>query len=165
MGCDIHSYVEVRRGGLWVYDHGEEYTAGELTEGPFGWRDYGIFGFLADVRNYSRSPVIAEPRGLPDDVTTETWQAYSKLAPDAHSASWLAVAELAAYDYDKVFWDRRVTKQIGPYAYDGAALAEKGEGRHLTLRDFLGPEFFAELDELAKLGDTADIRLIFWFDN
>lgn len=157
MGSDIHSHVEVRRGGRWIYESGGTYADGE---GPFGWRNYGMFGFLADVRNYSHVPVIAKPRGLPEDVSPETWAKYAEDVPDDHDASWLTVAELLAYDYDQIFWNRRITKDG-----NGAALAEEGEGEHVKLREFLGGPYFADLDSLARLGDPADVRVVFWFDS
>lgn len=148
MGCDIHATAEVRTGDGW--------RASDWL--VFDGRNYGIFGFLADVRNYSHSPVIAEPRGMPDDVTPEVrgggeWT-------DAHSHSWLTLAELLAYDYEQVFWDRRITRDG-----NGAALAEEGEGEHLPLREFLGAWFFSELDRLAALGPPEDVRIVFWFNS
>lgn len=163
MGCDIHTHVEIRRDGRWIYDHGEKYEDGEITDGPFGWRNYGVFGFLANVRNYSHSPVIAEPRGLPDDVSAELRAEWYDTS--GHSDSWLTVAELLTYDYDQMFWDRRVTKQMPGGGWSGAALADEGEGEHKTLREFLGAGFFLDLDALAALGDPADTRLVFWFDS
>jgi len=157
MGCDIHSYVEVRRDGSWR-------RAVDATE-PFDWQDYGLFGFLADVRNHSHSPVIAEPRGLPDDADLLPFEREEALWCDYHSHSWLTLAELLAYDYDQVFWDRRVTKQRPNGVWDGAALADEGEGAHPTLREFLGEHYFRRLDDLSKLGDPQDVRVVFWFDN
>jgi hypothetical protein len=151
MGCDIHTFVEVRTPEGWVQGAGLEYP---ILDG----RNYGIFGFLADVRNYSHSPVISEPRGLPEDVSdavrdADDWS-------DHHSHSWLTLAELLAYDYEQVFWDRRITRDG-----NGAALAGEGEGEHLTLRAFLGEWFFKELDRLRTFGDPEDVRLVFWFDS
>jgi hypothetical protein len=141
MGCDIHPYAEVRTAIGW-----------EVADGvhPFDSRHYGIFGFLADVRNYSRSPVLAHPRGLPDDVTAlvaarADWS-------DAHSHSWLSLAELLAYDYEQVIWDRRITRTRPNGVLDGAALADEGEGKHLPLREFLGNSF------LRRAGRSASAR-------
>jgi hypothetical protein len=155
MGCDIHSFVEVLRDGYWQHLPDVD---------PFGdWRNYGIFGFLADVRNYSHSPVIAEPRGLPDDVSGDVLGEWYD--GGFHSTSWLTVAEMQAYDYDQIIWDRRITREISPGHFNGAALAEEGEGRHIPLRDFLGESFFRRLDEMAALGEPTNVRMVFWFDN
>jgi hypothetical protein len=148
MGCDIHAYAEVRTPHGW--------GASDLD--VFDGRNYGIFGFFADVRNYSHSPVIAEPRGLPDDVSSAIRKEGDWT--DAHSHSWLTLAELLAYDYDQTFWDRRIERDG-----NGAALAEEGEGEHLPLREFLGTWYFTELDRLAALGAPEDVRIVFWFDN
>ena len=158
MGIDIFSHVEVRDGDGWRLVDGDGWY-------PFDWRDYGMYGFLADVRNYSHAPVIAEPRGLPDDVTAELRAEHDETDP--FSASWLTLAELRAFDYDQVFWDRRVERRLPSGVIDGAALAEEGEGEHLTIRSFLGSGYFADLGRIERACPNAspgDIRVVFWFD-
>lgn len=162
MGCDIHGHVELLTDGRWRRGVGL-FPDNEIDDkdDPFDFmRDYGIFGFLADVRNHSHSPVIAEPRGLPPDVDMSDEERQNHADGGCHSTSWLTVAELLAYDYDQVFWDRRITK-----GNNGAALAEEGEGEHLTLREFLTEWYFGLLDRLAKLGDPEHVRIVFTFDN
>ena len=63
MGCDIHSYAEVRNKetGKWeqafnfvtLNDFDKNYLNREKGDYPFDWRAYGMYGFLAGVRNYS----------------------------------------------------------------------------------------------------------------
>ncbi len=191
MGADIHSFAEVRKNGKWLRveepvfdDYGNEKT----TE-PFGWRSYAVFGFLADVRNYSHCTPISEPKGLPDD--SEWLNSPSKYAYEVnpmsgepileneretnkndvqedgnyHSMSWLTLKELLDYDYEQKFWDRRVTKQTSPNSWDGAALAEEGEGQTITYREHLGESFFKDIEVLKTLGQPEDVRIVFWFDN
>lgn len=161
MGCDIHSFAEIRTDDRWqrVGDVFPSWAGGETAE-PFDDRQYGLFGFLANVRNYSHSPVIAEPRGLPEDVelTDEEREDFADMG--YHSISWLTLSELQAYDYEQTFWDRRITR-----GNNGACLAAEGEGRHLTLREFLGDGYFSRLDLLASMGKPDDVRVVFWFDN
>lgn len=145
MGCDITAIVEARTPNGWRV----------VDDNWMDQRSYGVFGFLADVRNYSHVPPISEPRGLPDDSEANNdW--YGGL--DGYSASWLSLKELLEYDYDQVFWDRRVTKGTS-----GAALAEEGEGRHLPIREFLGGFFFKEVERLKEYGEPEDVRVVFWF--
>jgi hypothetical protein len=154
MGCDIHITPERKT------ENGYEPVTGvAFAEGsaPFDWRSYGMFGFLAGVRNYSAAPSISQPRGLPDDVSLDVADYYDGWAMDAHSASWLSVAELAAFDYDKQMEDRRVTINN-----NGGCTAEPGGGKKMTFREFLGPQFFEDLSKLQECG--AD-RIVFWFDN
>lgn len=157
MGVDIETFVEVRRNGKW------ELVFEDRSEELF-WRNYAIFGFLADVNNYSHSPVVSEPRGLPEDVSAEVRDRHEDDCADAFSASWLTLHELLAYDYGQVFWDRRITRQTGPNSFDGAALAGEGEGRHMPLRDFLDAAFFRSLELLKRWGDPAEVRVVFWFN-
>lgn len=173
MGCDIHSFAEVRKDGKWekVSDvfpldgYDKEYYGKDFGCWPFTWRSYDLFGWLADVRNCSRVPPISQPRGLPDDVSLEIKRESDDWGLDGHSRSWLSLAELLAVDYEQVFWDRRVAKRIAGRGWYSAALAEEGEGRHITLREHLSPTYFSVLEVLKTLGEPKDVRVVFWFDN
>jgi hypothetical protein len=175
MGCDIHAHGEVRqKDGTWknvgkVFPVKDKIWADIIksgTEEPFYPRNYGVFGFLADVRNYSHVPTIAPPKyAIPEDASPETIKDYEGWEDDAHTATWLTLAQLLEPDYDKTFWDRRVTKQTAKNVWDGAALAEEGEGTHPTLREFLGDTFFSHLEFMKGLGAPDDVRVVFWFDN
>lgn len=150
MGCDIHINAQKIDGGRWVN------VAGSFAEGsaPFDWRSYGMFGFLADVRNYSAVPPISEQRGLPDGCDPDDF--------GDHSFSWLSVAELAAFNYEAAMEDRRVSKQLGPNSWTGAHTAEPGGGAMTTYRDFLGDVFMRDLRELERIGAE---RIVFGFDS
>jgi len=175
MGCDIHSHAEVKRpDGTWrnvgkIFPVNGPIWAGIIKsdfEEPFYPRNYGVFGFLANVRNYSCVTPIAEPKyAIPEDAAPETQRAYEEWEGDAHSASWLTLEQLLAVDYSTIAWNRRVMKQTAPKCWNGAALAEEGEGTHESLRDFLGELFFAHLETLKTLGKPEDVRVVFWFDN
>jgi hypothetical protein len=144
MGCDIHTRAEKRVDGVWT-------TIPKLR--PFHWRQYGMFGFLADVRNYSAVTPIAPSRGLPDDVILDDDNEYEL---GEHSFSWLSVQELLDFDYDQKMEDRRVTRQVG------GCTAEPGGGRTMTYREFLGPDFFRDLKKLKQAGAE---RVVFGFDS
>jgi len=152
MGCDIHAYVErLNDAGKWEFVEDAD---------PFDCRSYGIFGFLADVRNYSCSPVIAEPRGLPDGLSAEAQDEYDRWDTDAHTASWLLLSELVAYDYDQPMNDRRITRNG-----DGGVTGTPEEGTVMTVRDFLGEWYMREIERLAAIGEPERVRVTFWFDN
>lgn len=172
MGCDIHTYVEVRNGGRWemtgpvfpLDEFGQEWEKRTHTEHPFDWRAYGMFGFLANVRNYACIPVIAEPKhSLPADVSKAVEDEWSN--SDGHTVTWLMLRQLVEFNYDQVFWNRRVTRRLSANALTGAGLAEEGEGTRLTVREFLGADFFRDIEIMKTLGSLDDVRLVFWFDN
>ncbi len=153
MGCDIHSFAEKKNAqGQWEVIPDFE---------PFEDRNYALFGWLADVRNYSGLTPIAERRGIPEDASFEVKDDYEAWDCDAHSASWLSIEELLAFDYDASCEDRRVTRQTS-YGWDGGCTCEPGEGRQTTYREMFGQDFFNDLDKLKELGAE---RIIFWFDN
>lgn len=173
MGCDIHSYAEVRKNGKWekvgdvfpLDDFDKEWQKKDYGDKPINWRSYSLYGWLADVRNYSCVPAISQPRGIPSDVSPEVSQENDSWAGDGHSHSWLSLAELLSTNYEEFFWDRRVTRQEAPNFWNGAALANEGEGKNITLRDHLGSHFFGVLETLKTLGSPDDVRIVFWFDN
>lgn len=159
MGCDIHTCVEQRESNGWTWiSWGVTNKYGDCE--PFGDRIYAVFGWLADVRNYSAVPPISQPRGLPGDTSPDVLRVYEEWGFDAHSASWLSVDELLAFDYRKTFEDRRVTR-----GNDGGVTAEPGGGRLVTYRGFLGRSFFDDLDRLVEFNKAAPTRVVFWFDN
>lgn len=135
MGTDIHFYVERFEAGRWVscdtwepdeYWDKERGGAAPLTV-PYGKhfydsRNYDLFAMLANVRNgrgFAGTDTgdgfnyIAEPRGLPDDLSP-------KLAREAehcdHTPSWLLVSEIMAFDWTQVTVKRGVVN--GPQYRD-----------------------------------------------
>lgn len=97
MGCDIHSFAEMRSGSSWVRMPDLE---------PLTRRNYNLFAMLAGVRNGrgfagcdTGDPFtpICLPRGLPADASREVKEEHESWGLDAHSASWLTLADLLAY--------------------------------------------------------------------
>ncbi len=157
MGTDITVVLEVKKNGIWEETEAEfpDYCGPSTV--PFCWRSYGLFGFLADVRNYSHVPPICPCRGTPADMSATAKAEYKD--SNTYFCTWLTVADFDAVDYDKVFWDRRITR-----GNDGAALANEGEGEYVTLREFLGPQFFEHLSTMRSLGKPEDVRVVLAFD-
>jgi hypothetical protein len=156
MGCDIHDFIEVRQDGEWKYR-----SPGPFQEG----RSCALFGWLADVRNYSAVPPLDQPRGLPSDLSGEVAKEHEEWGPDAHSASWLMLSQLASFDFDALVEDRRVTVQVSPNLWNGGATAEPGGGEMMTYREFLGSWVVDRIEAMRVYGDATDVRLVFWFDN
>jgi hypothetical protein len=140
MGTDIHLYVEKqRKDGTWVRAKLSEWEcpwckgAGHYENRPndkcywcegvgktakeYHQRNYDVFAMLADVRNDGFVP-LAEPRGLPDDLSltlrTENYDPDDKDAPwlGDHSFSHATLAELLAYNYDRVTKHRGVVDSV-----------------------------------------------------
>lgn len=171
MSCEIESYAEVRnkKSGVWekVYDkfsltdYDKERLKRDKCDNPFYRQSYSMFGFLADVRNYDMCEPLSKPRGIPKDCNIDIYTDYKWQMEGScivHSASYFTLRELAEFDYDKKFWNRRI---------DGSPMlmAEEGEGEIISYRDNLPEIFFTHLEELKELGDLDDVRVIFWFDN
>ncbi len=154
MGCDIHCFAERRGANGW--------ECVSLDQMPFDCRSYGMFGFLAGVRNYSAVPPITAPRGFPEDASDEVRKDYEGFGLDAHTPSWLSVDELTAFDYEAEIEDRRCSRMMPAGYISGGETCEPGEGKRMTLREFLGKGFFDDLESLKQAGAE---RVVFWFDN
>jgi hypothetical protein len=158
MGCDIHAYLEVKQDdGSWKC---------VKSEIDFG-RHYGFFGWLADVRNYSGvEQWHGTKMGVPLDMSDEVLKEFRIWHDGAHNFCWCNLNDLLSTDFDQIIWDRRVTRQIGPKAFDcGCTTIDPFEGRRLTLREFLGEWIMKEFARLGALQGHRPARLICWFDN
>jgi len=154
MGCDIHSFAEVRKDGKWQYTGNvfrddemmRKYSKKYKTDEVFLYRNYGLFGFLADVRNYSCVESF-EAKGWPTDS-----EYFDVINPnqdcDFHTYSYLTLEELLDFDYSKEFEDQRSRVKSA-----------------ISYKEFLGEFYFQRLEELKKLGNPSDVRVVFWFDN
>jgi hypothetical protein len=147
MGCDIHMQVELFD---WVRsedDEVERWTRVISEPAAFGERNYALFGVLAGVRCVDM-PLIAPPRGLPDDVTAEVMSDAALIGSDGHTHSWVTLAEVAAFDW--------------------AQLSSFGDGStcKATCSDFLAwvESIWTGPTRIARR-DPAKIRLVFWFDS
>lgn len=146
MGCDIHTYVEVRDGNTWKLSqkpifHDDE---GNASWDPFSWRSYAMFTLLAGVSNqgYGITP-ISEPRGIPADISEPLRSILAGKDWWLHSHSWLTLRELQAVD---------ATQEVDY------------RGERTALGDFLGG-FFDDVAALAQLGNPDDVRVVFAFDS
>jgi len=148
MGCDIHAYAESKNAD-------GTYTL--IDNDVFGWRSYALFGFLADIRNYSAVTPISKPRGLPADISPGVSAENESWDGDGHNHSWLSIAELQSFNYDAMTEDRRCMRNG-----NGGSTCEPGEGIPQTYREFLDEGYFKEIDRVAARGAE---RIVFWFDN
>jgi len=182
VGCDIVSWVEIHdpdsnrwiavRNAFPATESEKKFYGIEFLSSPFRMRHYGLYGFLAGVRNYSCCEPLSEPRGLPEGCDIDRGCAVLDEAPDNdsepiraeafrnefHSHSWFLLSELLAFDYDKVFWDRRL-RGVG----HSAISAPEGQGVQLSYRQFLHPNYFAELEVMKGLGEPDRVRVVFCF--
>jgi hypothetical protein len=113
------------------------------------------------VRNYSAVEPVSQPRGLPQGIEppSSDFDGPDEEWLGEHDHSWLLLSELQAIDFDQVVEDRRTTGIVNGLRY-GNLTAPVGEGVKMTLREFLGIEFFSELDRLEKAGAE---RIVFGF--
>jgi hypothetical protein len=191
MGADIHIFAEIKKADKWERLTEKIFPDGDRkNDAPFDWRSYGMFGFLADVRNYSSIPPLGELKGLPDDSeylnaklekpssfnyryfdngTAYTRKEEIEKDADYHSKTFYTLKELIEFDYDKTFEDLRYTEVTkmpnGGTFSNGAAIAKEGEGKIVTFKEFLGKGFFECIDIMKTLGEPENVRIVFWFDN
>lgn len=110
MGCDIHIFTEARQtvNGVtkWVnvdnwrinpYFGTDEYETRQYEISPiYNDRNYELFSFLADVRNYGGNPSFGFDRGLPEDVTAQVKLEAALWDCDGHTHGYCTLEELKA---------------------------------------------------------------------
>ena len=161
MGTDIHAHAEFRNNaGQWQkiqeYDpfEGRNYNAFSLFAGVRFRNDFhGRYVSVYDEFFWAEMCVtphpIAQPRGLPEDVSPSVKAESDSWGPDGHSHSWLSVDELTSYDYDKPLRDRNI--EFVPEDFVNC-----------TIKEALKEYYFSEL---TRLEDSGAERIVFWFDN
>ena len=127
-------------------DNSEEvYKLGKLsdprTDQPYNGRNYTLFGVLAGVRDNYMHMISDGLRGLPIDVSKEIYDLSDECDIDGHSHNYLYLDEIIDSEY---------------YGMSDDRLDDIGLGTHF---------FRTTVNSLLELGDTKDIRIVFWFDN
>lgn len=186
MGTDISVILEVRQDdGKWYepesynvpnYDFQDSL---DYSTFPFNYRSYGLFGFLANIRNMHNIPSITDHRGLPEDsIWLEQQTSDNNIfretnrqeALDGHYGhTWVTLQELLDFAYDQVFEDRRSRNVLSNadnsvVIYSGSTMLKEGQGNMTNIRDFLGDFYFLQLEALKTFGEPSNVRLIMYFD-
>ena len=207
MGCDIHIYCEEKRhvNGIdqWVNvdnyrvnpyyktnDEDTEYKDQFQHTDIYGGRNYRLFAALADVRqnDYVKTPVIAQPRGLPEDASPQTKAGAERWDGDGHSHTYLTMKELVEYNEK-----HKVTKISGIISLDDSHLLDQGvlptswcqgssDMRNKIRRNWEDPEgspikglmdvLLPHYKDIRNIYHEEDFklnlekfRIVFWFDN
>lgn len=177
MGCDIHIVAETKSNNGWRLAY---------TKIPDD-RNYWTFGILANVRNGSGfagvdmgDPLtpISEPRGLPDDMSTETKSAveHDEIWLGDHSFSWLTLRELLDYPYDGLMVERGMVDKKTAAAFRATGKPPEEWCGDTTAKEWVRLEWQRPLREAAKLfgkiietisplGDPDSVRIVFGFDS
>ena len=173
MGTSVSTVVEHFNGDEWVIQHDNIYPnmpylhaiKGEYTDRPFMAQHYGLFAFIADVRNYYVVPPIAPHRGLPEDhesITQYGFGGYKEQVSrypyeilEGHSKTWVWAKELIDYNYDTQFENRRGEHGTLP----------TGQGQIITIRELLGEHYFKEIAALKQFSTPEKVRIIFAFES
>lgn len=186
MGCDIHTYLETQKtinGELkWVCadrfklnpyfcENNPHETKYEIDP-IYNNRDYTLFAALAGVRDYgNKVALLAQPRGLPDDVNQIILNENEHWGSCGHSHSWFTLQEL--YDYQdansKVIYNGLVSPEAAK------ALDETGEPPLLwcqgtTNQSYVRREWIIEEDVLKFFIKPIEARArkehcIYWKDD
>lgn len=191
MGCDIHLYVEKKKKGKWVMAQGLVEDEDGVLNVPYPdrrytGRNYELFGFLAGVRCSNNQ--FFEAKGFPNNASKELKDIYEAWDVDAHTPSFLTLAELKEVGwedmkvkvsglkqkdelkklYDTLKTDNPDYNLLYPYC-QGTTYQDYERFEVGIPISFEFKEFYREVvDEIAGYDwdcNTEEIRIVFWFDN
>lgn len=201
MGCDIHIGVEAyddcddkwRDISYYIeneyYDPEEEDRDCELIRlDPYKGRSYELFSFFAGVRNSDgTTPMIAPPRGIPEDCSRRIKFDHRRWGCDAHTPSWLTLKEIIeASEKYKIVKRSGMVSEEQAKALDEEGIKPESWCKWTNVEDYVDREwedenvcltdFIEEVTNYLKAGhyswrvnsllETPDrIRFVFWFDN
>jgi len=196
MGCDIHLFTErkisINNEQKWVNadnwklnpyyeENNEDGESKYELNSAYGHRNYALFSILADVRNDSENKPIAEPKGLPEDISEVVKAESDKWDGDGHSHSFFTMKEL--YDY---YEQNNIVKFSGLVDANGVKEIEAGKmpnwwckgstqkelvwkewhQENYVIKNFIEAlEKHFESDYYRKEEDSEKYRIVFWFDN
>ena len=137
MGCDIHSFLEIKVNGHWVMI--------SQAEGP---RSYAVFQKMAGVRG-DVDEAISPPKGLPEGMSEGTALNWKAGEGDWHTASWFGPDE--CQKLEDWIYSQSWLKGQWPEKWTGYLFGNSVGGFHEYRNDY--PDFIE------------DVRVVFWFDN
>jgi hypothetical protein len=172
MGCDIHAYSETKTKYGWWELHGK----------PNDDRNYNFFGIIAGVRRDDNT--IFEPRGIPKGLSSDVEALYEHWKPDAHSESYLTLADLKSIDQNQMIKisglmkTEQLEKCKADFAkgnYDSGHLYPYCQGTNASGYAAFEleiplikkvPQLLEWIEHLEKApGTDEEKRIVFWFDN
>ncbi|TDQ79534.1 hypothetical protein [Sphingobacterium yanglingense] len=196
MGCDIHIYVEYKTRIKDSWNIGDYFIKTENFDSKNGFerieihgnRDYSLFTTLAGVRDYSGRVVpVAEPKGLPSDLSAFVKSEAISYDSDGHTHSWLTLKELKQYQSTEptISYSGLLSKDqqrsldkygILPNSWCQGTNQEGYERREwsenneslIPLIEKLeqrAKELFSSSCERYDSSCESNIRIVFWFDN
>lgn len=204
MGCVLRMYGEVQRDGKWQLAEPLERNtmtfAVEARDEPEwipvelgGDTNSPLFAILANFGRHRSGPFrcIAEPRGLPIDVTAEVKEYFDSFGDNAEAPSWLLVQEINDFDWKSLtdthsaMVDQRAahlfrSDKAGKPCV-GFPYAEWPEGLTISYGEWMrdgvrvewvetheeavGRSFLHDLiAKLQRYGKPDKVRVVFWFD-
>lgn len=117
-------------------------------------RNYALFGWIADIRNFAGIPNITEVGKydvpLSASLLEETHGCYIAVVP---------TSIILETDYDEPIENRRTSVSIGNVTYGGMTVPP-GHGIMTTLRELLNPDWFEAVESITD----KDEYLVFAFD-
>ncbi len=173
MGCDIESYVEIKKKDTWekvgdyfsLFESEKKLFKKDKIDMPFRNRNYSLFGFLADVRNYDQSTPLSPPKGLPLDISKDVFYKFQEWENDNFAASFFTLKELLDFDYEQKFWNKRMSTRDSYNQLHYQKSGVEKNGVLISYRKNLGENYFDVLNEMLGLGSPQNIRVVFWFSN
>jgi len=178
MGCDIHVYVEYRitPTAPWqaAPEHinvkeDEEYERVNSVDSTG--RNYELFAALAGVRGDG-----PDAKGLPDNVSDLIRLAAEQWDGDGHSHSYYSLdefEEILKQTCDYLDWSDKCETAFwewNDYDYHGKDGKSKPPQDYVTLINYCRKlqKEVSQIDDIllgGQAGTTAEIRIVFWFDN
>lgn len=193
MGVDLHLYAEIRRNNQWEpipepattqYSRGKKVPIDPVDFRCTPNRLFVMLGGTYHSSVIGTAEPITKPRDFPDDMNV-FYKTYFDKHGTGFARSWLLVKEVIDYGWDDKFATYRacVNKKYAslfdeccpfPETFPtGASIYHTQQPDTVwvswrsSYREFVNLDYDTCLedfiDELIKLGDPSEVRIIFWF--
>lgn len=168
MGADMHFYIEYKnKNNEWEYLYLADKEGNPIA---YYYRNYLLFGLLAEVRAMGVDNFTKSNRQMPNDISKEITEEWNTWKDHSHSSTWYTLSELDMFlqhlnlqvEFEKYKLDNLKNVSEDELDWQRQSYLETKESAEIlsTFINFIKIVLFHN-----DVFEEENVRIILWFDN